>query len=236
VYETEGDEEEGEDFDRSSGTSFRTKSGYDSRFPSTTTTLDEDILRGSLGGGGMHPLGTGQSRSQSLSRAQSHSQSRRLSAQHTNSDDDIAHGRDDDADLVRNLNADLMQEQETPSPNTRVSRHRPPPVVTANTRGDLMSDDGEMIEETVSVSVSGTGESQGGGGDDFDSSLLSEQFAARIPGSVFTQNSGHLSAHNLLRISSVGSDWEVHEDEEMERERENEDSERTERLQPHPRR
>lgn len=39
-------------------------------------------------------------------------------------------------------------------------------------------------------------------------SELEEEIVSRVPNSVFQQQSGHLSVHNLLRISSVGTGWD----------------------------
>ncbi len=42
-------------------------------------------------------------------------------------------------------------------------------------------------------------------------SELEEEIVSRVPNSVFQQHSGHLSVHNLLRISSLGTGWDENE-------------------------
>jgi hypothetical protein len=107
-----------------------------------------------------------------------------------------------DESLVRNLSHDLMHE------STVGTHHQ-----TTNTQDEAALVAPESVESQQSDE----------GTEDFDTSMLSEQYAARFVGSVFAQNSGHLSVHNLLRISSVGSDWEIEtEDREGEREGERE--------------
>lgn len=110
--------------------------------------------------------------------------------------EDLENQNQQKSDGVRNLNDELMNEDGRNIPEGDVAPPVSPPLSTMQSVPSGYSDyQSEIISE-----------------EDIDNSLLAEQYAARIPASVFTQNSGHLSVHNLLRISSVDSDWDKDEE------------------------
>lgn len=184
VYEDEENEDD-EGGDRSSGGSYLTRSAYDSssRFPSTNTAGDEEMMA-------------------SL---------QRLHEKHQQEDSE-REGRDQGyhCDGVRDLNVEFHDELVSTSLSPLDSRN------AAGISQGVEDKKTEIYRDDLSTSAGGyTGSDfQSDLLEDIENSMLAEEFASRFPGSVFEQNSGHMSAHNLLRISSVGSDWDDDEEEQ----------------------
>ena len=182
VYEDDENADD-EGGDRSSGGSYLTRSAYDSSSRfPSTNTAGEEEMMASL---------------------------QRLHEKHQQEDFE-REGRDQGGlcDGVRDLNVEFHDEVVSTSQSPLDSRN------AAEISQGVEGKKSEMYRDDLSTSAGGyTGSDfQSDLLEDIENSMLAEEFASRFPGSVFEQNSGHMSAHNLLRISSVGSDWDDEEE------------------------